>query len=488
MFQALYLATACGCVSAELSRKANGDVSKLKRNPIPKEGEVLNDRWYNVVQKDSYTWTKVRDIKATYALKTSWQENTKVFMGDVLGMGSLGKVYMCMDSTGRHFALKMFLYDPASMEPFHAEDRDKLQKENLKKLKQNRSTEAKRWKKIYPEYRLSIWEGTLNETPCLAMPYVASIPKERRFEFWGEIKNEMKRIATMGYLYNDDDTRWRHIGLRKDKQQKERVVFLDMESLEEAGEERTFSKKKEAAVDKFMTSLFKRSGEIPEDSRDGLKEKIEEQANICAEKGYLYETEEIRWCNIGLRKDENGNEQVIFVNMKSDPSKSREEAEKNGAMEAFLVEKKLKVERFINTLYEKSASNNSEHAKASALNPEKKELEKKPAAKEGSSVKIVRSTVSSGKIVQASGKRTGTKQNSLAGKSNQGKKESSVKNVQASGKLSSGTAEGNASKRYKRGKKRTPVKTPCSPQKKHKASNDGVESIMNRLYDTGYMS
>ena len=59
---------------------------------------MLKDRWYNVVQAESYTWNKVREIKETYELKKSWYPNTTVFMGDVLGMGQTGKVYLCRTS------------------------------------------------------------------------------------------------------------------------------------------------------------------------------------------------------------------------------------------------------------------------------------------------------------------------------------------------------------------------------------------------------
>ena len=49
MFKALYLAVACGCISAEASQAAKkGDVSNLNHNWIPMEGEMLKDHWYSV--------------------------------------------------------------------------------------------------------------------------------------------------------------------------------------------------------------------------------------------------------------------------------------------------------------------------------------------------------------------------------------------------------------------------------------------------------
>ena len=257
MFKALYLAVACGCISAEASQAANGDVSNLNHNRIPEEGEVLKDRWYNVVQAESYTWTKVREIKVTYELKKSWPANTRVFMGDVLGMGQTGKVYLCMDSAGRHFALKMLFYDSKVMESFDPDRRMSSRIEHMKKLREILQREAERWKTIYPQYKDSIWKGTLNDLPCLAMPYIASIPKERREGLRDEIKKEVERLATLGFVYRESDTRWRHIGLRMNDKKKEKIVFVDMESLKEVDKNLSNEKRKER-VNTCMDSLYGR--------------------------------------------------------------------------------------------------------------------------------------------------------------------------------------------------------------------------------------
>jgi len=233
MFQALYLAVACGCISAEISQLANGDVYNLHHTSIPLEGEVLKDRWYNVVQKDSYTWTKVRETKVTYALKTNWVENTRVFMGDILGMGNTGKVYLCMDGKGRHFALKMLLYDSEVMENFDPERRQEARSKYMVEIEKVLKKEANRWKRIYPEYKKSIKNLILNKLPCFAMPYIASIPKKKREGLLGKIEKEMMRIAELGFAYKTDDIRWRHIGLRMVNNEEEKIIFIDMESLVE---------------------------------------------------------------------------------------------------------------------------------------------------------------------------------------------------------------------------------------------------------------
>ena len=100
------------------------------------------------------------------------------------------------------------------MESFDPDRRMSSRIEHMKKIRKILQTEAERWKKIYPQYKDSIWEGTLNELPCLAMPYIALIPKERREDLRDEIKKEMERLAKLGFVYDKTDTRWRHIRLQ----------------------------------------------------------------------------------------------------------------------------------------------------------------------------------------------------------------------------------------------------------------------------------
>ena len=256
MFQALTVAAACGCIAAERALKAREGISADSAHEIPKEREILKEKWYNVVQSDSYRWTKVKKIAATYALKTTWPKTTKVYMRSVLGMGRTGKVYLCMDSCGRHFAVKMLLMDSAVMEEFDPQRRMDAREVKMKNLIGILKREADTWKKVYREYKDSIWRSTLNGMPCLAMPYVASIPMSRRDELLPKIKDEMKRLAQLGYFYQHSEARWRHIGLRKDKNGNEKIVFIDMESLEKMhGMTETMQNEE---VDSFIRRLAER--------------------------------------------------------------------------------------------------------------------------------------------------------------------------------------------------------------------------------------
>ena len=260
MFQALTLAVACGCISAVESQEANGDGSDLHLKQIPEEGEVITKRLYNEVRENSCKWvtlqsTEAKILKATYKLKTDWRSDLKVYMSLILGMGNKGKVYLCMDSLGRHFAVKMLFLDSKFMGRFCHDDGMDKKTQKMEALKEILSTEAERWKEIYPEYKVAIWEGILNALPCLAMPYVASIPMKRRneVELLVKIETEAMRIAKLGYFC--DYICWRDIGLRLGNGGEEKIVFVDMERMIELGE-----KTPDEVVEKCMDSLRESSG------------------------------------------------------------------------------------------------------------------------------------------------------------------------------------------------------------------------------------
>jgi len=71
----------------------------------------------------------------------------------------------------------------------------------------------------------------------LTMPYVASIPMNRRKGMLSKIKQELKRFSVKGFAYTESDLRWRHIGLRKDRDGKEQIILLDLESMRKQEDE-----------------------------------------------------------------------------------------------------------------------------------------------------------------------------------------------------------------------------------------------------------
>lgn len=233
-FKAYYLAIAMACVSVELSTEVNGG-DLWKCNKIPQEGEVIKNRWYNEVREESYRWKKINGITATFALKTSWNKDPRIYMTEILGMGRTGKVYLCMDYKGRHFAVKMLLFNKDGTKEFTKEGRVDTQK-ILNDFRRKIESEAQRWRTVYPEYKKSIWTGKLNGMPCFAMPYVASTKISERKGLLPEIEKELKRVAELGFIYkggDDGDVRWRHIGLRQDKTGENKIILIDLESLED---------------------------------------------------------------------------------------------------------------------------------------------------------------------------------------------------------------------------------------------------------------
>ena len=255
MLKGFYLAIACAIVSAKQSSAANGNQTTDR---IPKEGELVAGKYYNLVQAESYAWRKISDnIKATFALKEIWRKDVKIYLKEVLGMGSTGKVYLAMDSSGRHFAIKMLFFDSKTMKQFDPNENMKEREQQREELGEQIAEEAKRWREIYPEYKKSIYEMKLNGLPCFAMPYVGSIKRSDRAKLIPSIREEMMRILDLGYKYNRKDIRWRHMGLRCDKESKTKLVFVDLESMEKE-ENISTREEKNAAVDFFISELEKK--------------------------------------------------------------------------------------------------------------------------------------------------------------------------------------------------------------------------------------
>jgi hypothetical protein len=218
MFHALYVAVACACVAAEQAQHTLGG---RKFNRIPKEGELMIDEWFNVVQEDSYNWKRVKKVQATFALKTDWPKNMKVYMKRVLGKGKYGKVHLCMDSSGHQFALKMMFQDPDFIYNDDPETGMTAREVMFEELRKQLD---------YPSG--IIWEGTLNGFPCLAMPFVAEISKQRYDELKSKVNAEERRLEVMGYFHTKENTAWHHYGLRLDTGGQEKYIFRDMEWLE----------------------------------------------------------------------------------------------------------------------------------------------------------------------------------------------------------------------------------------------------------------
>ena len=105
------------------------------------------------------------------------------------------------------------------------------------------------------------------------MPYVASIPVERRKSLLPKIRKELQRFAVAGLSYRNSDVRWRHIGLRKDHHGEEQIVLVDLESMQSQHKDKQVvgspSKDEIEAVKSAVCELARRAaGEPVQDPKE----------------------------------------------------------------------------------------------------------------------------------------------------------------------------------------------------------------------------
>ena len=67
----------------------------------------------------------------------------------------------------------------------------------------------------------------------------------------------MERLAKFGFVYRELDTQWQHIGLQMNDKRKEKIIFVDMESLKEVDENLSDEKRNEC-VKTCMDLLYDR--------------------------------------------------------------------------------------------------------------------------------------------------------------------------------------------------------------------------------------
>jgi hypothetical protein len=228
IFQALCFAVACGLVAAEKSIHDGNEIL------VPKEGAEI-DKCVAVVRKTSFHWERLK-CKATYRLKSQWRKDMRVFLHCVLGQGCSGKVYLASDSSGQMFAVKLYLYEMESFRGGKNQEEQKSQKEVAMEICE---VEAQNWITYYPSFKEAIFLCELFGVPCLAMPYVAPIPMERRRGLLLKIEEELKQFAKEGFAYQVSDLHWHHIGLRTNEKREEQIIWLDFELMpkDKQGEE-----------------------------------------------------------------------------------------------------------------------------------------------------------------------------------------------------------------------------------------------------------
>lgn len=90
------------------------------------------------------------------------------------------------------------------------------------------NAEMEFWKKIYPQYAKGIRVVTLNKKHALLLPHFDR-PSKRDDDVVKAIETTLRKdYAAKGFYH--DDVRWRNIGIRRDQEGLQAVVF-DMESV-----------------------------------------------------------------------------------------------------------------------------------------------------------------------------------------------------------------------------------------------------------------
>ena len=252
IFKALSFAVSCGIATSESN-------SSNQQNKVifPQEGERMNC-CVAVVTKDALCWKTIK-CTATFCKKTKWHRQMKAYLYCVLGQGCSGKVYLASDSAGRMYALKLYLIDSDTMMAFRASVNEEVKQTQKEWLVAICKDEAEKWKLFYPTFKMAIFQDELYGVPCLAMPYVASIPARSRRGFLPMVESELKRFANKALSYRKADVRWRHIGLRKDAGGNEQIILVDLESMEKCKDTEEAHK----AVERAVSQLDERADNEP---------------------------------------------------------------------------------------------------------------------------------------------------------------------------------------------------------------------------------
>jgi hypothetical protein len=168
-----------------------------------------------------------------------------------LGRGQHGKVFLACDVYGRTCALKFFLEKPKDWKSFHYKDRQDGKQKSLEEVKKMVKEELNRWEKLYPEFKLCTHVLELNHQIVLKMPYLTSVPLEKRLDMCvlQQVKRQLERFESLNLHYNE--VRWQHVGCSRNKNDELAITMLDLGSL---------STESKLSVEAHMKALVQRSG------------------------------------------------------------------------------------------------------------------------------------------------------------------------------------------------------------------------------------
>ena len=243
-FKSFVYAIACGVLSCR-------NIDRTK-NDLPRENELASKRGeLAYVSKTAFEW-KTLNAKFRFCWDPP-KGRCPYYLVQVLGIGRNGKVFLAASRNGELFALKLFL----PRLKFAADDKEKKTQwaEAKKKSKMEADFECKLWKDLYEITSCQVEE--VNNTWSLTMPFVQPLPAARRMEVLDKVEEKLLVLAKKGYVYRDEDVRWRHVGCRNPHAQDLDILLIDLGSLKKHNDAATVTVK--SLVKKQKQSLLDRA-------------------------------------------------------------------------------------------------------------------------------------------------------------------------------------------------------------------------------------
>jgi hypothetical protein len=218
VFKAMILAIECGIQSLD-------EVDQTLRDVLPHQNEQLKVD-LPFVSATSFRWKRCGE-PLSYQLSPS-NLCKRFYLLSELGRGQSGKVFLACDVFGRTCALKMYLEKAEDWKQYGGAAREECKQSSEEEVEKMAVTELKRWKDLYPKFKLCCHKLTLNHQIVLKMPYFTSVPIQERLnmEVLLQVKNLLEVFQSKRLYYND--VRWRHVGCSKDENGKLAITMLDL--------------------------------------------------------------------------------------------------------------------------------------------------------------------------------------------------------------------------------------------------------------------
>jgi hypothetical protein len=214
---------------------------------------------YCTLTENGYHWEKL-NATASYSTVPRFDQCKNIHVLCVLRQGGSGKCLLCNTTTGKMFTVKLFLIKPTWH--YSGKDREADNQQSLKDTKKDAENELETWNKLAPtECHKYCKLLKLNGLYALTMPFFPPLPIAQRSVALIQVEQRLLASAKKGYVYDDYDVRWRHVGCRY-SDNKVGISLLDMGSLSKT----SISNEEEIQlkVEEHMASLKGRIGSDPE--------------------------------------------------------------------------------------------------------------------------------------------------------------------------------------------------------------------------------